>query len=160
MSSHNLMTDDEIMVLALAQARLAWQAGEVPVGAVVVKDGTVIASGHNHPITASDPSAHAEMAALRAAARTVGNYRLPDCEVFVTLEPCAMCAMALLHARVRRVVFGAYDPKTGAAGSVLNLFAQPQLNHQTALVGGMQAEACGRILKDFFAARRAAHKQP
>lgn len=147
------------MQLALAQARLAWQAGEVPVGAVVVREGAVIASGHNRPITASDPSAHAEMVALRAAAQAVGNYRLPDCEVFVTLEPCAMCAMALLHARVRRVVFGAADPKTGAAGSVLNLFALPALNHQTTLQGGIEAEACGQILKDFFAARRAAHKR-
>lgn len=146
------------MLLALAQARLAWQAGEVPVGAIVIKDGVVIATGHNQPITTSDPSAHAEMVALRAAARAVGNYRLPDCTVFITLEPCAMCAMALLHARVQRVVFGAPDPKTGAAGSVLNLFGEPRLNHQTALVGGVQAQACGHILKDFFAQRRAAQK--
>lgn len=146
------------MLLALAQARLAWQAGEVPVGAVVVRDGAVIATGHNQPITTSDPSAHAEMVALRAAARAVGNYRLPDCEVFITLEPCAMCAMALLHARVRRVVFGAPDPKTGASGSVLNLFGEPRLNHQTTLVGGVLASACGQILKDFFAQRRAAQK--
>ncbi|MCA0176776.1 MAG: tRNA adenosine(34) deaminase TadA [Proteobacteria bacterium] len=146
------------MLLALAQARLAWQAGEVPVGAIVIKDGVVIATGHNQPITTSDPSAHAEMVALRAAARAVGNYRLPDCEVFITLEPCAMCAMALLHARVRRVVFGAPDPKTGAAGSVLSLFDEPRLNHQTTLLGGVQASACGQILKDFFAQRRAAQK--
>jgi tRNA(adenine34) deaminase len=150
------------MRLALEQARLARQAGEVPVGAVVVvRDGSVpagwrlLAVGHNRPIGAHDPTAHAEIVALRAAASARGNYRLPDCELYVTLEPCAMCSMALLHARVRRVVYGAADPKTGAAGSVLDVFAQRQLNHQTIVRGGVLGEECGQLLRDFFIARRA-----
>ncbi|MEY8879203.1 MAG: tRNA adenosine(34) deaminase TadA [Leptothrix sp. (in: b-proteobacteria)] len=154
--------DESHMRLALDQALNAHLAGEVPVGAVIVRHGAdgpqVIATGYNRPITTHDPSAHAEMVALRHAAALLENYRLPDCELYVTLEPCAMCAMALLHARFKRVVFGAFDPKTGAAGSVLNLFDLPQLNHQTELVGGVLADSCGRVLRDFFAERRAQQK--
>ncbi len=143
------------MRLALAQAGMAADAGEVPVGAVVLRDGVVIATGHNAPIAGHDPSAHAEMQALRAAAKVLGNYRLPDCELFVTLEPCAMCAGAMLHARLKRVVFGASDPKTGAAGSVIDLFAQAQLNHQTQVQGGILAQECVSVLQAFFKLRRA-----
>ena len=125
------------MQLALAQARLAALAGEVPVGAVVVYKGEVIATGRNAPVEGRDPTAHAEIMALRAAASAMGNYRLPGCTLYVTLEPCAMCSGAMLHARLERVVFGAPDAKTGAAGSVINIFEQPQLNHQTALLGGV-----------------------
>ena len=146
--------DQQWMSLALDQARLAAAAGEVPVGAVVVKDGQVIATGRNAPIASHDPTAHAEVMALRAAARVLGNYRLEGCTLYVTLEPCAMCSGAMLHARVDRVVFGAADPRTGAAGSVLNLFGHPQLNHQTQVVGGVLADDCGRLLKDFFKPRR------
>ena len=147
------------MRLAIAQARQAEAAGEVPVGAVLVRAGEVIASGYNQPVGSHDPSAHAEMCALRAGAALVGNYRLPDCELYVTLEPCAMCAGAMLHARLKKVIFGAHDPKTGACGSVLDLFAEPRLNHQTAVQGGVLAGECGELLKTFFAARRAAAKQ-
>ena len=148
------------MRLALDQAHNAWLAGEVPVGAVIVRrdaDGRpqVIATGYNRPITTHDPSAHAELVALRHAAQLLGNYRLPQCELYVTLEPCAMCAMALIHARLPRVVFGARDPKTGAAGSVLDLFAEPRLNHHTQLTGGVLEEACSTLLRDFFVERRA-----
>ena len=132
-------------------------AGEVPVGAVVVKDGQVIATGRNGPIDAHDPTAHAEIVALRAAAKTLGNYRLDDCEMYVTLEPCAMCSGAMLHARLKRVVFGAPEPKTGAAGSVLNLFEQPQLNHQTQCLGGVLASESTALLQTFFRQRR--HEQ-
>lgn len=142
------------MVQALHQARLAGSAGEVPVGAVVVRDGVVIASGRNAPIALHDPSAHAEMAALRAAALIQRNYRLDGCELFVTLEPCAMCVGAMLHARLKRVIFGALDPKTGAAGSVLNLFDNAQLNHQTQMTGGVMAGECGALLQDFFKKKR------
>lgn len=148
------MTDAQAMALALAQAALAGAAGEVPVGAVVLKDGIVIACGHNAPIATHDPSAHAEMQALRAAAQVLGNYRLPECELFVTLEPCAMCAGAMLHARLKRVVFGATDPKTGAGGSVIDLFAQTQLNHQTQVQGGLLAQECADVLQSFFRQRR------
>ena len=148
------MNDQEAMALALAQARLAQACGEVPVGAVVLKDGRVIATGHNTPIRDHDPSAHAEMVALRSASATLGNYRLEDCELFVTLEPCPMCAGAMLHARLKRVVYAAADPKTGAAGSVLNLFAWPELNHHTQVQGGLMAEDCGRLLSDFFKDKR------
>ena len=144
------------MQLALAQAREASSAGEVPVGAVVVKDGRVIAAGRNSPVISHDPTAHAEINALRAAAQALGNYRLDGCKLFVTLEPCAMCAGAMLHARLKRVVFGASDPKTGAAGSVINLFAQAQLNHQTAVQGGVLADECGALLHDFFQRKRQA----
>ena len=143
------------MALALAQAREAAAAGEVPVGAVVVKDDRVIATGRNAPIGGHDPTAHAEIVALREAARLLGNYRLDGCTLYVTLEPCAMCSGAMLHARLARVVFGAPDPRTGAAGSVLNLFAQAQINHQTLVDGGIGAEACGQLLRDFFKPRRA-----
>ena len=146
--------DVYFMQLALAQAALAGQAGEVPVGAVVVQGGQVIATGRNAPIQGHDPTAHAEIIALRATAQALGNYRLPDCELYVTLEPCAMCCGAMLHARLKRVVFGALDPKTGAAGSVINLFEQPQLNHQTALQGGVLAGECAALLKSFFSQRR------
>ena len=146
--------DERFMALALDHARQAAGVGEVPVGAVVVRDGAVIGWGHNTPVADHDPTAHAEIAALRMAARAVGNYRLDGCELFVTLEPCAMCAGAMLHARLRRVVFGAADPKTGAAGSVVDLFAQPRLNHQAQLQGGVLADACGELLRDFFAGRR------
>lgn len=146
------------MRLALEEARLAEAAGEVPVGAVVVWRGEVIARGHNLPIGAMDPSAHAEMQALRAAARLLGNYRMPECDLYVTLEPCVMCSGAILHARLRHVVFGATDPKTGAAGSVLDLYAEPRLNHQTTIAGGVLGEECGQLLRQFFGDRRRAQK--
>jgi tRNA(adenine34) deaminase len=147
------------MGLALDQARQAAAAGEVPVGAVVVRNGQVIATGHNAPVGSSDPTAHAEIVALRAAAKALGNYRLDGCELYVTLEPCAMCSGAMLHARLGRVVFGAGDPKTGAAGSVTDLFAQRQLNHQTQVRGGVLAPECGALLGEFFAARRQEARQ-
>jgi len=139
---------------AIYQAEAAGCLGEVPVGAVVVRDGEIVGRGFNAPIGEQDPTAHAEIAALRDAARNLGNYRLPGCELFVTLEPCAMCAGAILHARIDRVVYGARDPKTGAHGSVFDLFAEERLNHHTTVVGGVLAEACGQLLRDFFAARR------
>ena len=142
------------MALALEQARVALVGGEVPVGAVVVRHGQVIGVGSNAPIGRHDPTAHAEIAALRAAALALGNYRLDDCELFVTLEPCAMCVGAMLHARLQRVVFGAPDPKTGAAGSVLDLFSNPQLNHHTQVQGGVMADACAALLQDFFIQKR------
>lgn len=142
------------MQLALDQARLAWTLGEVPVGAVVVKDGEVIAVGYNQPIGQHDPTAHAEIVALRAAAAKIGNYRLPGCTLYVTLEPCVMCSGAMMHARLARVVYAAQDPKTGAAGSVVNLFEQEQLNHHTDIVGGVMAAEAGAMLKGFFAERR------
>jgi tRNA(adenine34) deaminase len=148
------VSDLQFMGLALEQARLAGAAGEVPVGAVVVRNGQVIGTGRNAPVRGNDPTAHAEIVALRNAAQASGNYRLDGCELYVTLEPCAMCSGAMLHARLKRVVFGAPDPKTGAAGSVVDLFAQPQLNHQTEVQGGVMAQACGALLGEFFAARR------
>jgi tRNA(adenine34) deaminase len=154
--------DEQAMRLALDQALNARLSGEVPVGAVIVRHTPagpqVLATGYNRPVTTHDPTAHAEIVALRHAAHLVENYRLPDCELYVTLEPCAMCAMALLHARFKRVVFGAPDPKTGAAGSVLDLFALAQLNHQTEIRGGLLADTCGGVLREFFAERRAAQR--
>ena len=151
------------MRLALDQAHNAWLVGEVPVGAVIVRDTPngrqVVATGYNRPITDHDPTAHAEIVALRHAAQLFGNYRLPECEVYVTLEPCAMCAMALLHARVKRVVFGASDPKAGAAGSVIDVFGNAALNHHTEVVGGVLAEACADVLRSFFAERREQYRQ-
>lgn len=150
------MTDDErFMTEALALARAAQARGEVPVGAVVVMDGAVVGRGGNAPIAASDPTAHAEIAALREAGRALGNYRLPGCALYVTIEPCAMCAGAMLHARIARLVFGARDPKTGACGSVVDLFADPRLNHHATVAGGVLADECGKLVSDFFAARRA-----
>jgi tRNA(adenine34) deaminase len=146
--------DRQFMQQALSQAKLAAAAGEVPVGAVLVRDGQIISTGFNQPITNSDPSAHAEMMALRAAAQSESNYRLPGTTLYVTLEPCTMCAGAMLHARVERVVFGATDPKTGAAGSVLNVFSEKQINHQTQVEGGIMGGECGQVLRDFFKERR------
>jgi tRNA(adenine34) deaminase len=146
--------DRQFMQEALAQAKLAALAGEVPVGAVLVREGRIISTGFNQPISKSDPSAHAEMMALRAAAQAESNYRLPGTTLYVTLEPCTMCAGAMLHARVERVVFGASDPKTGAAGSVLHVFSEKQINHQTHVEGGIMAEECGQVLRDFFKGRR------
>ncbi len=149
------MNDEDFMRAALELARQAEQAGEVPVGAVVVKNGEIIGRGSNAPIGLHDPSAHAEMLALRDAAQHVGNYRLVDCELYVTLEPCLMCVGAMFHARIARVVYGASDPKTGAAGSVMNLFEEQRLNHHAMVQGGVLAEECGKVLSHFFAARRA-----
>ncbi len=146
------------MRLALDQALNAELAGEVPVGAVILRQGQLIATGYNRPITTHDPTAHAEIVALRHAAQLLENYRLPDCEIFVTLEPCAMCAMALMHARIKRVVFATTDPKTGAAGSVTDLFAQARLNHHTTVQGGLLADPAAALLRRFFAQRRALHK--
>jgi tRNA(adenine34) deaminase len=152
------VSDEAAMRLALAQAAQAHAAGEVPVGAVIVLKGEVIAAGFNQPISTHDPTAHAEVVALRAAALRQRNYRLPDCELFVTLEPCAMCAMALMHARFKRIVFGATDPKTGVAGSVLDLFSYRELNHHTVIEGGLLGEECGDMLRSFFRERRAQQK--
>lgn len=166
------MTDEFYMREALRLAAQAAQVGEVPVGAVVVKDGEIIGRGFNAPISRHDPSAHAEIAALRDAAQRIGNYRLVDCELFVTLEPCVMCVGAMFHARIARVVFGAPEYKTGAAGSVLNLFerfphpnpppegegATISLNHHAILQGGVLADECGKTLTDFFVMRRAQQK--
>ena len=140
---------------ALVLAKQAEAANEVPVGAIVVKNGSVIGRGFNAPISRHDPSAHAEMMALREAAQYLGNYRLVSCELFVTLEPCVMCVGAMFHARIARVVFGACDPKTGACGSVVDLFGEQRLNHHTEVSGGVLAEECGLLLSNFFAMRRA-----
>jgi len=146
--------DHQFMQQAIEQAQLAAVAGEVPVGAVLVRDGQVIAKAFNKPIGNHDPSAHAEMLALREAAKTEENYRLPGSTLYVTLEPCVMCSGAILHARVGRVVFGAPDPKTGAAGSVLDVFSSKQINHQTSVEGGVMSEECGQLLRSFFKERR------
>jgi tRNA(adenine34) deaminase len=146
--------DERFMREALAQARLAGKAGEVPVGAVVVHGNEIVGRGHNAPVTEHDPTAHAEIRALREAAKALGNYRLDGCELFVTLEPCTMCAGAMLHARLARVVYAAADAKTGAAGSVVDLFLQRRLNHQTSVEGGVLAAECGTLLTDFFRLRR------
>jgi tRNA(adenine34) deaminase len=146
--------DERWMGEALALAREAGGRGEVPVGALVVQDGRAIGRGGNAPIAASDPTAHAEIAALREAARASANYRLPGTTLYVTIEPCAMCAGAILHARIARVVFGAADPKTGACGSVVDLFAEPRLNHHATVTGGVRAAECAALLSAFFAQRR------
>jgi tRNA(adenine34) deaminase len=150
-----LMMDSDYMQLALTLARDAALAGEVPVGALLVKDGEIIGRGYNAPISGHDPSAHAEMQSIRAAAQKLGNYRLTGCTLYVTLEPCAMCAGVIQHARISRLVYGAADPKTGACGSVVDLMAEAQLNHHCEVTGGILADECGRILSDFFAAKRA-----
>jgi tRNA(adenine34) deaminase len=145
---------DVFMREALALAAQAAAAGEVPVGAVVVKDGQIVGRGFNRPITSADPTAHAEIVALREACAALGNYRLPGCELYVTLEPCAMCVGAMVHARVARVVYGARDPKTGACGSIVDLPAIGHWNHHGVFTGGLLETECGRLLKDFFAERR------
>jgi tRNA(adenine34) deaminase len=148
------MSDDAFMRRALELARQGQAEGEVPVGALVVLDDEIIGEGWNRPITAADPTAHAEIQALRAAARATGNYRLAGARLYVTLEPCAMCVGAMFHARIARVVFGARDPKTGSAGSVIDLFAETRLNHHATVLGGVLAEESGALLSAFFAARR------
>lgn len=148
------MNDADYMGVALELAREAASLDEVPVGAIVVKDGAIVGRGFNQPISRFDPTAHAEVMALRDAAQRLGNYRLPGCTLYVTLEPCAMCIGAIFHARIARVVFGARDPKTGAAGSVIDLFAEERLNHHATIEGGVRAEECGALLSAFFAARR------
>ena len=149
-----MMYDVDYMRLALAQAQLAQRAGEIPVGAVLVRDQQVVARGANRPIAAHDASAHAEIETLRAAGQALGAYRLPDTTLYVTLEPCVMCAAALVHARVRRVVFGAWDPRAGAAGSLIDVFRLPGLNHRVDVFSGVLAEECQQLLRDFFALRR------
>ena len=148
------LSDATFMREALVLAQRAWDAGEVPVGAVVVKNGEIIGRGFNQPITSNDPTTHAEIVALRDAAQQLKNYRLVDCELYVTLEPCMMCVGAMLHARLKRVVFGASDPKTGACGSVINLPAEEKLNHHATFEGGMLSEECSAMLKAFFHSRR------
>jgi tRNA(adenine34) deaminase len=151
----NTVNDDDFMRQALALAAEAESLGEVPVGAIIVKDGAVIGRGCNQPISAHDPTAHAEMVALRDAAMKIGNYRLTGATLYVTLEPCAMCAGAIMHARIERVVFGAKDPKTGACGSVVDLFSTA-LNHHATVTGGVLSEDCGARLSAFFSERRRA----
>lgn len=152
------MTDADYMRHALDLAAQAEAVGEVPIGAVVVKDGEIVGRGFNAPISRRDPSAHAEMMALRDAAQRLGNYRLVDCELFVTLEPCLMCAGTIMHARIARLVYGANDPKTGVCGSILDVFAEQRLNHHTEVTGGVLAKECGAMLSSFFAMRRAQQK--
>ena len=150
-----MASDIEFMRLAIEQAEQAGRAGEVPVGAVLVRGAEVLATGANRPIGSHDPTAHAEIEALRAGGRALGGYRLTDTTLYVTLEPCAMCAAAIVHARVRRLVFGAWDPRAGAAGSIMNLFAQPAFNHRVDAFGGVLMEECAALLKAFFEQRRA-----
>ena len=147
-------SDPLYMRMALELAAQAAAAGEVPVGAVVVQDGVVVGRGYNQPISGTDPSAHAEIMALRDAGRTLGNYRLSGCDLYVTLEPCVMCSGAIMHGRIRRVIFGAGDPKTGACGGVVNLFSEPRLNHHATVTGGVMADEAVTLLQDFFASRR------
>lgn len=156
-SDHHL--DIQFMQQALALASLAANNGEVPVGAIVVKDGEIIGRGSNAPIGMHDPTAHAEIQAMREAATRLGNYRLVDCTLYVTLEPCAMCAGAIQHARIKKLVYGARDPKTGACGSVVNLMNEPKLNHHCEVVGGVLAQPCGEVLTDFFKQRRLKNSQ-
>jgi tRNA(adenine34) deaminase len=153
-AGHVNATDEDFVRRALELARQAQAAGEVPVGAVIVRDGAIVAEGWNQPIRASDPSAHAEMVALRIAGQALGSYRLLGTTLYVTLEPCAMCAGAMVHARVRRLVFGATDPRAGAAGSVFNIVQHPALNHRIEITAGVLSEECGALLRDFFLARR------
>ena len=148
------MSDEFFMREALSLAREAAAAGEVPVGAVVVREGAVVGRGHNQPVAARDPTAHAEVMALRDTAERIGNYRMADCVLYVTLEPCAMCAGAIMNARISRVVYGAADPKSGACGSVVDLFAESRLNYHATVVGGVMAEEAAKLLQDFFSARR------
>jgi len=150
----SIAADETFMREALALAMRGAGAGEVPVGAVVVRDGVIVARGFNMPISIHDPTAHAEVRVLRDASAALGNYRLPGCSLYVTLEPCIMCAGAIMHARIERLVFGASDPKTGACGSVVDLFAEKRLNHHCAVTGGVLASEAGKLLSDFFAARR------
>ncbi len=149
-----MQTHQDFMQIALQQAQLAAKLGEVPVGAVIVKDQQIIAVAHNQPIALHDPSAHAEIQAMRLAAKILGNYRLTDCTLYVTLEPCAMCAGAIQHARLAHLVYGASDPKTGACGSVVDLMADKKLNHHTQVLAGVMASECGALLSDFFKQRR------
>lgn len=146
------------MSLALDLAKQGAALGEIPVGAIVVYKNQVIGYGFNAPISQHDPSAHAEIQAIRDAAHNLENYRLIDCDLFVTLEPCAMCAGAIMHARIKHLYYGANDPKTGACGSITNLFAEQRLNHHTEVTGGIQAEVSGKMLSDFFSERRKQHK--
>ena len=149
------MTSDlDFLREAIIQARLAEHSGEVPVGAIIVREGEVIARGHNRVITGSDPTAHAEIVAIRAAAILLGNYRLDSCDLYTTLEPCAMCAGAVLHARMRRLIYAAPDPKAGACGTVLTVLNHPSLNHKVEVTSGLLAEECGELLTTFFRARR------
>ncbi len=152
-------TDQQFMQAALQQAQNASLVGEVPVGAIVVRDGRIIGTGFNQPIGSHDPTSHAEIIALRQAALRSQNYRLPECDLYVTLEPCAMCVGAMLHARLRRVVFGAFDRKTGAAGSAMNLFAEAAINHHTEAIGGVMAADSVALLRGFFEERRAKRTQ-
>jgi tRNA(adenine34) deaminase len=152
--SEGFDADRLFMTRALELAREAERAGEVPVGAVVVKDGVIVGEGWNRPISTHDPSAHAEMIAMRAAALTLANYRLLGATLYVTLEPCAMCAGAMVHARVGRLVYAATDPRAGAAGSVFNIVQHAALNHRVVCEGGLMAEECAAVLREFFAARR------
>ncbi len=152
--------DEQFMREALSLAQQAAELGEVPVGAIVVKDGVIVGRGSNAPIGSHDPSAHAEILALRDAAKNIGNYRLVDCSLYVTLEPCAMCAGAIQHARIGQLVFGAKDPKTGACGSVVNLMAEDKLNHHTDVTAGVLENECGQLLSDFFKQRRLSKKSP
>lgn len=148
------MSEELFLREALAEAQSAYAAGEVPIGAVLVRDGAILARGQNRVLRDQDPTAHAEIVAMREAARILGNYRLPDCELFVTLEPCAMCAGAMIHARLKRLVYGALDPKAGAAGSVLTVLNHSKLNHQMIVTEGVLADECGELLRNFFRERR------
>jgi len=153
-NSSTMTPDEQHLSAAITEALTAQSIGEVPVGAVIVRDGEIIATGHNRVITDSDPTAHAEIVALRAAGVALGNYRLEGCDLYTTLEPCAMCAGAILHARIRRLVYAAADPKAGACGSVLSVLNHPQLNHRVDVSSGLLAEECGAMLTNFFRSRR------
>lgn len=156
--SDSVTPDDDWMRHALTLAHKAAELGEVPVGAVLVKDGQLLAEGWNQPIINNDPTAHAEIMAIRNAAKLVENYRLPGTTLYITIEPCSMCAGAIIHSRIARVVFGASEPRAGAAGSVINLLQNEQFNHQTEITSGVLENECSQILKDFFAKRREAKR--